>query len=243
MTAKNTRSLIIWWLLAILLASGLARLGFWQYGRAAEKRVQIEQADVALADRTPVSLLSPSDAPYEWAEGSGRFAEAPIVLLDNQQREGRVGVQVYGVFLPDEMPDKRMLVDLGWLPMDGQRQWPSVAVPSGPQTIRGMRTKPPSPGIQLGAAGGYLEKRGNAWLVVQLDMNAIGAELGASVWPQVLRLDPAVKVGYERDLQVLTNTLTPEKHLGYAVQWWGLALTVLVIALVLTIRRKSRHRG
>lgn len=243
MADKHTRSLIIWWLLAVLLAVGFARLGFWQYGRAAEKRVQIAQADAALADRTPVSLLTPTFEPYEWVEGSGTFAREPVVLLDNQQRDGRVGVEVYGVFLADEIPGKRMLVDLGWVPMDGQRDWPSVTVPEGRMTVRGMRTNPPSPGIRLGDASAYLEKRGAEWLVVQLDTAAIGKALGAEVWPQVLRLDPAMKVGYERDLKVLTNTLTPEKHLGYAVQWWGLAATVLGIALVLTLRSRSRRRA
>ena len=42
----------------------------------------------------------------------------------------------------------------------------------------------------------------------------------------------------ERDLAILANTLTPERHLGYAVQWFGLAITVLVVALVLTLRKK-----
>jgi cytochrome oxidase assembly protein ShyY1 len=43
----------------------------------------------------------------------------------------------------------------------------------------------------------------------------------------------------ERDLEILPNTLTPERHLGYAVQWFGLAITVLVVALVLTFKRKK----
>ena len=41
----------------------------------------------------------------------------------------------------------------------------------------------------------------------------------------------------ERDLDILANTLTPDRHLGYAVQWFGLAITVLVVALVLTLRK------
>jgi cytochrome oxidase assembly protein ShyY1 len=53
-------------------------------------------------------------------------------------------------------------------------------------------------------------------------------------------LDPAIPLGYARDLDVLPNTLPPERHLGYAVQWFGLALAVLVTALVLTFRKPSR---
>ena len=56
--------------------------------------------------------------------------------------------------------------------------------------------------------------------------------------PRVLKLDPALKFGYDRDLEILPNTLPPERHLGYAVQWFGLALAVLITALVLTLRRR-----
>ena len=56
----------------------------------------------------------------------------------------------------------------------------------------------------------------------------------------VLRLDPALPLGYERDLELLPNTLTPDRHRGYALQWYGLAATVLVIALLLTVRALRR---
>lgn len=237
MTKNHTRSLIIWWLIALLLAGGMARLGFWQYGRAEEKRVQLAQVEQALKNPTPHSLMNSTFEPFERVEGSGTFESKPVILLDNQQREGRVGVHAYGVFVPDELPQQRLLVDLGWLPMDGQRDWPAVAVPTGHLKLSGLRVNPPSAGIAIGDASGYLEKRGDEWLVVNLDTARIAKELGAPVWPQVLRLDPKLPMGYERDLEILANTLTPEKHLGYAVQWWGLAATLLVIALVLTLRR------
>ena len=58
--------------------------------------------------------------------------------------------------------------------------------------------------------------------------------------PRILRLDPALPLGYARDLELLPNTLPPDRHLGYAVQWFALAAAVLVIALVLTVRRRRR---
>ena len=54
----------------------------------------------------------------------------------------------------------------------------------------------------------------------------------------MLRLDPAVPLGHARDLELLSNTLPPEKHRGYAVQWFGLALATLVILIVLNLRRR-----
>ena len=41
----------------------------------------------------------------------------------------------------------------------------------------------------------------------------------------------------ERDLEILPNTMSPDRHLGYAVQWFALALATLAIALLLTFRK------
>jgi surfeit locus 1 family protein len=47
-------------------------------------------------------------------------------------------------------------------------------------------------------------------------------------------------IGFARDLEVLPNTLPPERHRGYALQWFGLALATLLTALFLAFR--PRHR-
>ena len=64
--------------------------------------------------------------------------------------------------------------------------------------------------------------------------------------PRVLKLDPAQALpaagpAYARDLDILPNTLPPQRHLGYAVQWFGLAIAVLVTALVLTFRKRAQR--
>ncbi len=74
-----------------------------------------------------------------------------------------------------------------------------------------------------------------------MDIAAIAAQLqlpAAALAGQVLRLDPASPLGYTRDLDLLPNTLPPSRHLGYAVQWFAMALAVLVIAGVLHVRRR-----
>ena len=84
------------------------------------------------------------------------------------------------------------------------------------------------------------ELQDGSLLVVTLDPQALAPALGvAALAPRVLRLDPDLPIGYARDLDLLPNTLPPERHLGYAVQWFALALAMLVIAALLTWRLRG----
>ena len=232
--------LLVGWACALLLAAGFARLGLWQSHRAAEKERLLAEVARVLEARRPQPLSSAADPTrthaYDWAAGRGHFPPTAPLMLDNQQREGRVGVRAYRVFQPDAGP--ALLVDLGWLPIGADRALPPVALPSGELDVRGLLVPPPSAGLRMGAP---MAKQGDAWLVVRLEPAAIAREFGLrALAPRVLRLDPALPFGYPRDLQLLVNTLTPDRHRGYAVQWFGLAATLVVIALVLTFRRSRR---
>lgn len=229
------------WLLAIATITLFTNLGFWQLRRAVEKQSMLDAAAQVLTTRDvhPLSAAGDPDRAeaYDWAVGSGRFDARPELLLDNQQRNGRVGVRAYRIFVPEQSGP--LLVDLGWLPLPGDRTLPTVPRPQGRMELRGLLVPPPSTGISLGRG---LMRTDGKWLLTRVDMAAIAREIGlpAPLAPRVLRLDPSMALGFERDLELLANTLPPDKHRGYAVQWFGLALTVLITALVLTFR-KSRN--
>ena len=233
-------TLLIGWTLALLAAAGFASLGRWQAGRAVEKEGMLAAADAVLAQRRPVSLAAADDASrasrYDWAAGTGHFLATRPILLDNQQHDGRVGMRAYAAFQPDGAAP--LLVDLGWQAVGGDRAPPKVDVPAGARELRGLLSAPPSPGIRMGEA---LAAQGDIVLAVRLEPAEAANALGLPhLAPRVLRLDPALPIGYTRDLQLFANTLTPDRHRGYAVQWYGLAVTTLVIALVLTFRRSRR---
>ena len=60
--------------------------------------------------------------------------------------------------------------------------------------------------------------------------------------PEMLRLDAELADGYVREWQL--RMLPPERHVGYAIQWFSLAGTLLVIAVILSARsRKSCAAG
>jgi cytochrome oxidase assembly protein ShyY1 len=228
------------WMLALLVIALFTWLGFWQLDRMHEKRAMLGAAGAVVQQRHALPLSAAADArrssDYDWSAGSGRFAALPPVLLDNQSRDDRAGVRAYRVFVPADAPP--LLVELGWLPVPGDRRMPPVPRPDGEMRIAGLLAPPPSAGI---ATTIVQPQADGTLLTIALDLPLLRRSLALPVLaPRVLKLDPAIPLGYARDLDVLPNTLPPERHLGYAVQWFGLALAVLVTALVLTFRKPSR---
>lgn len=235
---RNT--LLFGWILTLATMILFAALGHWQLGRMHEKQAMLDAVQAVLAQRHAQPLAGAGDVSrrlgYDWAAGEGVFADAPAVLLDNQQREGRSGVRVYRLFQPASGATP-LLVELGWLPLSGDRRMPTVATPQGKLHLLGLLLPPPSAGI--GSSPPQVQADGNL-LAVSLDMPALQTALHApAIAARILRPDPEAKIGYARDLDILPNTLPPEQHLGYAVQWFALSLAVLATALVLTFRKKK----
>lgn len=227
------------WSVALAACLLFVALGRWQWERGAAKDLLLAEQARALAEPVPTAL---SDA-LAWeadavrrAEGRGEFVDAPALLLDNQSREGRAGVKAYRLFRPHGA-SRDVLVDLGWLPLPADRALPAIPRPEGEWLLYGLLAPPPSTGLRMAAAESVAPD--GTRLLLYLDTEALSATLARPVAAQVLRLDPALPLGYARDLDPLPNTLPPERHRGYAVQWWGLAAAVAAIALLLGLRRSK----
>jgi cytochrome oxidase assembly protein ShyY1 len=239
MTRKHTAA--VGWCLALLVSAGFAALGHWQLQRMHSKQALLDRA--AHVRDTTLSLAQALATPHDlaWVRGRVRFLPH-LVLLDNQLHDGRAGVRVYQLAAPEGV-SASMLVDLGWLPLPADRTLPSIVALTGMQTVQGLLSAPPSAGLAIGpaVAPGAAPQ---TWLATRLDAEALRRMLGRrDISSQVLRLDPALPVGYVRDLEMLPNTLPPVRHLGYAVQWFGLAAAVLATATLLTWRARRRRRG
>jgi len=241
---NRRRTALIGWILAVAVMAGFVALGAWQLRRMHEKQAMLDAAQRALERREAQPLSAAGDAArsraYDWAAGEGVFAETPAVLLDNQQHAGRSGVRAYRVFQPVSRGANPLLVELGWLPLRGDRRMPQVPRPPGRQHLEGLLAPPPAHGIAIAPAA---KQPDGTLLATSLEASTLQQALGqAQLAPRVLRLDPANPLGFERDLDVLPNTIPPERHLGYAVQWFALALAVLVTALVLSFRTSRRSK-
>jgi cytochrome oxidase assembly protein ShyY1 len=224
--------------LGLCLALGFAQLGRWQLAREGIKREQLAAADAALSGpaRGLADALAGPPGAIDKVAGRARFTATPRLWLDNQRRGQQVGMRLYCAAAPvDGGPP--LLVDLGWLPVAPDRQLPDVPCPEGDHALAGLLAPPPAVGLRLGPG---LVEQGGAWLATRLDPAEVSAAWAAepALAARVLRLDPAVPLGHARDLALLSNTLPPEKHRGYAIQWFGLALATLVILIVLNLRRR-----
>lgn len=222
--------------LGLCLVLGFSALGRWQLGREQIKREQLAAAAAALsAPAVPLPRALSDGEGIARVEGRAEFLDTPRLLLDNQRRGQRVGMRLYCAARVASGPP--LLVDLGWLPVGGDRALPAADCPRGEHVLAGLLVPPPSVGLRLGPG---LVAQGADWLATRIEPAAVSAawSLEPALAPRVLRLDPALPLGFERDLELHANTLPPEKHRGYALQWFGLAAATFVILLLLNLRRR-----
>lgn len=227
----------------LLLAFGLAfflTLGFWQLGRAEFKRTLYANF-LAGSGAHPATLTGALEKwqpnHYEPVQLRGEFIAGKTVLLDSQTQDGQVGVQVFQGF---QSEGKTVLVALGFIAIARDRsQFPTPAVPSGQQRLRGLLANPPASGLKLGEMGEAPQSA--TWLVNRIEIPALSQFFDAPLIAPVLLLDPNLSTdSLSSSDSVLKlprhwqpNTFPPERHTGYAVTWFGFALTALIIFYLL----------
>jgi cytochrome oxidase assembly protein ShyY1 len=246
-----------WLIPTLLLVALFTWLGQWQLARADLKARMLAEFEAAVAaparpierylrePALPLRAELVASGPTAWdgpslparVSARGRLDAGATVFLDNQVLEGRPGAHVLVLFRPLDSA-RPVLVNLGWQPLDRSRI-ARPPLPEGEVEVRGLLVPPPAVGLRLGNA---------AWrpgapppLLAYLDIEALREQMGEALFEGQLLLDPDAGFGLVRRWQALPNTLPPERHRGYAVQWFGLALAVLVIYLVLS-RRGPRKR-
>lgn len=232
--------------LALATIAAFASLGVWQWGRGEWKSRYLEAyADALVADPVPFAEALAGLDPVRGSEvpvrvsGPGVYDPARSVLLDNQRRGAEVGVLLFTLFHPaDGSP--ALLVNRGWLPLDAERRVAlPIETPTDQVPASGLLRRPPSSGIRLGQAPSLAASAGMPQLT-WLDTAELAAAWNLALPPVVLELDPTSPAGFRRDTDPLPNTLPPEQHRGYAVQWWALATAVATIWLVLVVRARRR---
>ena len=215
----------------------LISLGLWQLDRAEEKREIERQVSTAMS-RAPLNINQadfeklPADV-YRPAALQGRFDNERQYLWDNKTSNGKPGYQVLTPFLLDGS-DQVVMVNRGWIPILGRRdQFPDIAVDTSSLEILGV-IKQPSNAIQL-AVSESTQAQVYPHLVQAFEPSVIASELKQPVAPILIELNAADKHGFVRDWQPYYGKIG--KHIGYAIQWFLMALIVMFLYIKLNLKR------
>jgi surfeit locus 1 family protein len=215
----------------------LMSLGFWQLDRAEQKRVLLQ----AYGDRpTDAAIRIESDfnpGPdwrYRRAQVIGAYEPDHQFLLDNRVYQGRVG---YHVLTPLRLArgNAVVLVNRGWVPQGATRaDLPPLPAPTEREfSAEGLIDFPPHKVFVLGEG----EDRDPGWpkVLQQVRLELQAQQLGVRLLPMVLLLDKDQAGGFVRDWNPVV--VGPERHVGYAVQWFALAAALVILYLWVNLKR------
>jgi len=226
-------------LAALVVTLVFIHLGRWQLHRAEYKR-GLAAAFVSDTGLVQLGSRALTELPrYARVQVAGSYDPAHQFLLDNMTRDGRVG---YEVLTPLTLVDGRvLLVNRGWVPLpaEGRSRLPDVSFDAPADvTTQGKIDELPVIGLSMGRAppetGANWPKRTSF-----PDSGQLAAALGKPIEARQLLLDADQPQGYQRDWKPASAGFGPERHLAYAIQWWGLAALTVVLLIVLNLKPRK----
>ncbi|MCK5480812.1 MAG: SURF1 family protein [Gammaproteobacteria bacterium] len=226
-------------IVTLALLPFLAGLGIWQLERASWKQGLVDQhAESARQPPLLLQSLLARDEPLQYRQVTvrGRYDLEHQLLLDNRTFKGHAG---YHVLTPLLLGDREnaVLVNRGWVPVGEYRsRLPELPGPAGELMVYASIKLPPEKLFRLDA----VEEVHEGWpqVVQQMKLSELEQRLGYSLLPVILLLDPVDEYGFVREWKAVYG-VTPGKHRAYALQWFMLALVLLMIYIGVNSKRIS----
>jgi surfeit locus 1 family protein len=229
-------------LLVLLMLCLMTGAGFWQLDRAGQKiLLQNEYQDrITQPAMTVIGQLPPAESiRFRQIRITGRYDNEHQFLLDNRSRlldNGRHQTG-YEVLTPLKLNwGGHVLVNRGWVPADVDRMHlPELSVQSDERQLSGI-IHVPEKGFTLGDMDSD-----TLWprRIQYIDFKELDRRLPFELYPAVLMLNESEADGFQRDWQPVIAG--PARHYGYAAQWFGMALAILIFFGFATIKRKSHE--
>jgi len=220
-------------LAAIALAALTFSLGNWQMERAAYKRGLQGRIDAGLQASVwsvHEALVTKAQVLYRQISVQGVFDTRYQILLDNRIHQGVAGYHVLAPLIIDGSR-RAVLVNRGWIPVGKNRSTlPVIPTPPARVKIQGLATDPATRYFELNKA----VQQGGVWQ--NLNFKSYAAWSGLDLQPFVLQQSNDSGDRLIRDWPRPDTGVTT--HLSYAMQWYGLTATLIVLWLVLNMKRK-----
>lgn len=237
------RSIRIWPVILAALAGTvlLVALGMWQVQRLAWKEALLAQL-AERAEATPVDLAAAEvlmargeDVEFLRVRLQGRYLRSsPMKMMSTFE-----GGQGWIIIAPLITEDGRaVLVDRGRVPASGLQD---VSTPDGVVVIDGLLRMHSGRKAYFDPEN---DPAGNLWYWwdVQAMLGAVPIPAGLTSFPAVVQLLPEAGSGQYPRADMPKAGLA-NNHLGYAITWFGLAMTLVAIsALYVRDARRRRKR-
>lgn len=219
----------------LLILPVLLKLGFWQLDRAEEKRELIILFQ-AQNNSEPLNIndnLKLDDKlNYRTASIEGKYITSRQIFIDNKIYQGKTGVHVMTP-LKLKNSDYSILVNRGWVPMTADRSsLPEIETTEKNIKLSGrikvFTEKPFTVGDKF--------QSNESWpaLMQWINKSEIESKSGLKLLPYIFLLDKKEQSGYVRDWKPVV--MQPEKSTSYAMQWFALALALVVIYIVVNLK-------
>lgn len=219
------RSFILPGILITFTFSGLVSLGFWQLDRADEKQAIVNA--IVLAQSSPAKPLEPENInskEHYKVLLNGYFDSDKQFIYDNQIVKSNAGYYVLTPFILNN--NSAILVNRGFVPWYGKRdKLIDIVIDSHPRTIEVGLIKPQKR-IQLKKQD---VDTSFPILIQSLDLDQFSLLSGYQFVPMLAQLDINASNGFFRQWKPFYGSV--DKHLGYALQWFLMALVLLIVSL------------
>lgn len=222
-------------ILALIFFCIFMSLGIWQVQRSHQKKSLLATyaARTAHAPFKASDLSQPNDWRFYRVTLTGSFDNKHTFFLDNKTHQGQVGYEVYTPFKANDL-DLPILVDRGFVPMgESRKNLPIIKDISDDTTITGLLNTPPV----LITFGKITDSKQINWplRVEFINLPQLGKLSDQTFFPYIVNIQAQDPGALAVEWQIVTSG--PERNMGYAVQWFALALTLLILFAVLNWRK------
>lgn len=207
-------------------------LGNWQLSRAQEKddrQAKLNQLSQEPIISIPTSLIKLENYQFRKVEVHGTYVPSHTIYLDNKINRGRAGYQIITPVKLDES-SMHVLINRGWVVAGRTRsELPEILTPIGKIMVSGIAESPTMRTLELSTK----VVSGQVWENFHLDRYRKAT--GLKIQPLVVLQENKVKDGLLREWTRPDSGSS--RNLGYAFQWFAMALAIIILYLVLNVKR------
>jgi len=214
----------------------LTSLGFWQLDRANEKRAI--EASIQKANTGIVELITDEnrllEKEYYQVRLKGQYQSNKQFIYDNQIVDQVSGYYVLTPFKLENQPSA-IIINRGFIPWNGDREkLADVSIKKTKSEIKVQISKPIKR-IELKSS-----EIGNNFpvLIQAVDLVKMSELAGIDFSSMVGLLDASMDDGFVRKWEPYTGSI--EKHIGYAVQWFLMAIVLGIIGIRIAIKQRKK---